>query len=167
MYQWHRGENATRRIQTGVTITCDGHWKAHKLQDDDGQTQTSVSWAGRPPFPRPSLPPSIRGFVSAFLPSLGRVRPVAAHLPPILRSLVAPSDQVVNGPVAAHLPPLHAWPRCRILPPTRSCTARHRNSHPICLRGPVAVSPARLVVHDPVVAHLSPFLARPVAASHR
>ena len=33
----------------------------HTRQDDDSQTQTSVSWAGRPPFPptplSPSLPP--------------------------------------------------------------------------------------------------------------
>ena len=58
MYQWHWVEDATRRrSQTGVTITCDGHWKAHKLQDDDGQTQTSVSWAGRPPFALPPFPP--------------------------------------------------------------------------------------------------------------
>ena len=50
MHQWHA---TRRRNQTGVTITCDVHWKAHKLQDDDGQIQTSVSWAGRPPFPAP------------------------------------------------------------------------------------------------------------------
>ena len=57
VHQWHWGENATRqKSQTGVMITCGGHWKAHKLQDDDGQTQTSVSWAGRPP-PSPRPPP--------------------------------------------------------------------------------------------------------------
>ena len=57
MHQWGWRDNATRpRSQTGVTITCDGHWKAHKLQDNDGQTQTSVSWAGRRPFPPPPPP---------------------------------------------------------------------------------------------------------------
>ena len=59
-HQRHWGENATRRrSQGGVTLTCDGHWKAHKLlQDDDGQTQTG-SWVGRPPchLPPPLPPP--------------------------------------------------------------------------------------------------------------
>ena len=32
-------------VRAGLTISCDGHWKAHKFQDGDGQTQTSVSWA--------------------------------------------------------------------------------------------------------------------------
>ena len=44
--QWHWGENATcRRSPGGLTLSCDGHWQAHKFQDDDGQTQTLVSWA--------------------------------------------------------------------------------------------------------------------------
>ena len=39
-------ENATwRRSQGGLTSSSDRHWIAHKFQDDDGQTQTSVSWA--------------------------------------------------------------------------------------------------------------------------
>ena len=58
MHQWHWAENATRRrSQRGLELTCDGHWKAHKFQHDDGQTQTSVSWAGRPPHPAPLPPP--------------------------------------------------------------------------------------------------------------
>ena len=34
------GVRTRRRSQTSVTLTCDGHWKVHKLHDDDGQTQT-------------------------------------------------------------------------------------------------------------------------------
>ena len=76
MHQWHWGKNATRRRSQGVTLTCDGHWKAHKLQDDDGQTKTSVSWAGRPP----SLPgrlemPTVDGAATAFA-----CRSAALHL---------------------------------------------------------------------------------------
>ena len=50
MHQRHWRENKTRRSQGGLTLTCDDHWKTHKFEDDDGQTQTSVSWAWRPPF---------------------------------------------------------------------------------------------------------------------
>ena len=58
-HQWHWGENTTRRrSQGGLTLSCEGQWKAHKFQDDDGQTQTSVSWAGSPPFPPSPLTPS-------------------------------------------------------------------------------------------------------------
>ena len=58
-HQWHWGENATwRRSQGGLLLSCDGHWRAHNFQDDDGQTQTSVSWGRRPPSPPPSFPPS-------------------------------------------------------------------------------------------------------------
>ena len=51
MHQWHWS-------QGGVTLTCDGQWKANKLQDDDGQN--SVSWAGRLPSVPPSSPHSPR-----------------------------------------------------------------------------------------------------------
>ena len=43
--------NKTKQRQGGLTLTRDGHWKAHKLQDDDGQTQTSDSWAEDAPLP--------------------------------------------------------------------------------------------------------------------
>ena len=56
------GEHKRRISQGGVALAYDGHRKAHELQTDDGQTQTSVSWAGRPslpsPYPRSPLPPS-------------------------------------------------------------------------------------------------------------
>ena len=42
--------NQRRRGQGGLTQTCDGHWKAHKFQDDNGPTQTLVSWAGHRPI---------------------------------------------------------------------------------------------------------------------
>ena len=45
-HQWHWGGNATwRRSQGDLTLFCDAYWKAHEFKDDDGQTQTSVSWA--------------------------------------------------------------------------------------------------------------------------
>ena len=50
-------ERNKAKSQGGLTLTCDGHWKAHKFQDDDGQTQTSISWARRPPSPLPLSPP--------------------------------------------------------------------------------------------------------------
>ena len=57
MHQWHWGENSTRRrIQSGLTLTCDGRWNAHKFQDDDVQSQNQGSWAGRPLFDPPPSP---------------------------------------------------------------------------------------------------------------
>ena len=79
VHQWCWGENATkRRSQGGLTLSCDGHWKVHKLQDDDGQTQTSVYWAGRSPFPPPPgrlEMPTVDGAAAAFA-----CRSAALHL---------------------------------------------------------------------------------------
>ena len=57
MHQWRWGENGTRqRNEGGFTGIWDGHWKDHKFQYFNGETQISGSWARRSPAPPP--PPS-------------------------------------------------------------------------------------------------------------
>ena len=39
--------NQCEEVRLALRLACNGHWKAHKRQDNDGEIQTSVSWAGR------------------------------------------------------------------------------------------------------------------------
>ena len=58
--QWG-GDTTKGRSQGGLNIPCDGNWKAHTFQNDDGQAQTSVFWVRRllpPPSPLPPSHPS-------------------------------------------------------------------------------------------------------------